>query len=449
MRLSWVSGILGCLFLLVSGCSSPGDYSPSGDAWTKGDVPKVKKDAASTDGPGKMDYSGKKKEVGQPCGGNNQCKEGRCHLGVCVAAKLQGNGTPCTKNAQCKSMSCVGGKCAPGTAAKGTACLSKDECASGLCLAGKCAPPPVGTPCSKDSECASGICYAQKCAKACTKPADCLSGEVCNTDNGKRVFCLKPSYNSGLGKFCGVSGACASGLTCVGSKYDWGTFCRGTCTSDLACPPAMECETATGSTRYCRPRRMCSQCAHDGSCPSSMKCVAMLGGKYCTSSCNPGSTECPMASECKAAAGGNFCQPKSGSCKGNGAVCASCTKNDHCKAGGLCLSFSLSEENFCGADCTSSGSCAGGYKCYTVNSATGKKQCGPALKSGGLYPTCTSGITFPIFGVGDVIDDFAMVGYRDSNNNGTLTDETNLQVIKLSDMAKGAKLILLNISAFW
>ena len=194
---------------------------------------------------------------------------------------------------------------------------------------------------------------------------------------------------------------------------------------------------------------MCSQCVHDGSCPSWMKCVSMLGGKYCTSRCNPGSTECPMASACKAVSGGNFCQPKVGSCKGNGGVCSMCTKNDHCQAGGLCLSFSLTEENFCGADCTASGTCAGGFKCYSVSTTSGQKQCGPTVKPGGKYPTCTNGITFPILGVGDVIDDFAMVGYRDTNNNGTLTDDKTLQVIKLSDMAKGAKLILLNISAFW
>ena len=450
MRTRWTAMAAVCLLVLAVGCGGSVGSKPGNDAAAPTGDSGKKKDKSTADTPGKKDYAGTKKDVGQPCGANSHCKEGRCHNGLCISAKLQTQGTPCNSPAQCKSMKCVGGKCAPGTSAKGAACLNGDECASGKCEAGKCAATSSGS-CTKDSECGSGICYGNNCRAKCTKPADCPTGQICSSDNGKRVFCVKPSFNSDIGKFCGATGSCPSGLTCVGTQYDWGTFCRGTCKTDLDCPPALECETASGSTRYCRPRRTCSRCAHDGSCPSGMKCVSMFGGKFCTSPCNPGSTECPMASTCKAVAGGNYCQPKSGSCQGNGAVCSTCSKNDQCNLGGVCLSFTLTEEFFCGSDCTASGTCGSGYKCYTVNSSTGQKQCGPAQKSGGIYPTCTNGLTFPIFKAGDVIDDFAMVGYRDTNNNGTLADETTLQVVKLSDMAKtaGAKLILLNISAFW
>ena len=155
-----------------------------------------------------------------------------------------------------------------------------------------------------------------------------------------------------------------------------------------------------------------------------------------------------MAAQCKAAGGLNVCQPKSGSCRGNGGICAGCSKNDHCKTGGMCLSMTLSGETFCGAPCTSSASCGGSFQCYNLGTS-GQKQCGPGVPPGSKYPTCSSGITFPIFNKGDKIDDFAMVGYRDTNNNGTLADEQKLQVVKLSHYAKTAKLILLNISAFW
>ena len=407
--------IFGGLLVLTFGCGEAGDDLPAPDA----SMP----DTSTGDGPQKPPNNAK------------------------------GNGQACSGNSQCKSLHCAGGKCAPGSGPVGKSCLHPEECASNKCVAGKCAPggglKPHGSSCAKGGECASTICYAGKCSKPCTKPGDCAGGQLCGSDDGKRIFCYSPKYNPGLGKPCGATGACPPGLTCIGIKYDWGAFCRATCSTDLDCPPAMECETSTDAKRYCRPRRMCSQCVHDGNCQAGDKCVAMLGGKFCTRACNPGSTECPMSAQCMAAGGGNFCQPKVGSCKGDGGICAACTKNDHCKAGGMCLSFSLSGENFCGAPCTSDAACGGNYKCYTVSTSTGQKQCGPKLLSGSTYPTCSSGITFPIFNVGDTIDDFAMVGYTDTNNDGTLSDETQLQVIKLSHLAKGAKLLLLNISAFW
>jgi len=432
------------LALVACGCSgSGGGDSNKKDAaaqyWDSG----KKKDAYKP--PPKLDLGGKKKLAGEPCAANAQCKDGRCHRGICLAGKLGAAGAPCKGPAFCRSVKCVGGKCAPGTMPQGSGCLFPEECLSGKCVNGKCAAKPSGGKCAKDSECGGGVCYKQKCAKRCTKPSDCAAGEVCNTDNGKRVFCLKATYNTNVGKLCGATGSCPGGLTCTGTKYDWATFCRGSCSTDLDCPPALECEKS-GSSRYCKPRRMCSVCAHDGSCPKGMKCVAMLGGKFCTSKCNPGSTECPMAASCKAAAGGHYCQPKGGKCTGNGGVCSPCTKHDQCNSGGLCLSFNLTEESFCGSDCTASGTCSGGFTCYKVSS-TGQKQCGPSKKV--KYATCTNGITFPIYNVGDVINDYAMVGYKDTNNNGTLTDEKTLQVIRLSDMAKGAKIILLNVSAFW
>lgn len=412
--------MVGGLSVLALGCGEAGDGAPTTDA-ALGDV----STSDDTGGVTKKDGSSKK-----------------------------ANGAPCSGNGQCRSNNCAAGKCAMGTGAKGSACVYNVQCTSGFCVAGKCdgggSLKPVGSACAKDGECASGICFSSKCAKSCTKPGDCPTGQICSTDNGKRHFCTKPNYNPDLGKFCGVTGSCPSGLTCVGDKYDWGSFCRGTCATDLNCPPAMECETdISGSAKYCRPRRMCSQCATDLSCPTGMKCVTMLGGKYCTRTCNPGSTECPMAETCKAVSGGSHaCQPKTGSCRGSGGVCSGCSKNDHCNTGGICLSMSLSGETFCGSPCTTASSCGGNFKCYAVGT-TGKKQCGPGIPSGQTYPSCSGGITFPIFNVGDVIDDFAMVGYKDTNNNGTLTDENTLQVIRLSHYASKAKLILLNISAFW
>ena len=420
-RLTRYALLLGCALALAVGCGDSGGDPPAPDAAPP-----------AGDGPLKQDTGGKKDT--KPSG-------------------KQGNGAPCAGPGQCKSDKCLNGKCVNGTATDGTPCTFQEQCANRKCESGKCGSggtgkKPAGASCGKNGECVSGICYDGKCAKPCTKPSDC-PGQICNSDDGKRVFCYTPKYNSKLGAFCGVDGACASGLTCVGNKYDHGAYCRGTCKTELDCPPSLECETAPsgGSTRYCKPRRFCSGCVHDGNCRDGMKCVAMTGGKYCASPCTPGSTECPMAAQCKAAGGLHVCQPKTGSCRGSGGVCSGCSKNDHCKPGGMCLSLSLSDESFCGAPCTSSTSCGGSYKCYNVGT-TGQKQCGPGVLAGGKYPTCSSGVTFPIFNKGDRMGDFAMVGYRDTNNNGTLADETKLQVVKLSHF-KTAKVILLNISAFW
>ncbi len=408
---------LGLALALAAGCGTSGDDPPALDTGPP-----------AGDGP-----TGGKKDTGGTTG-------------------KKGNGSPCNGPAQCKSNTCKGGACVNGTGPGGAPCAYAEQCAKRKCVNGKCGgggtgAKPNGAACGGDGECVSGICHGGKCAKPCSKPADC-PGQVCNSD-GKRVFCYTPKYPAQSGVFCGATGQCTGGLSCVGNLYDHAAYCRGTCQTDLDCPPSLECETSSsGSGRYCKPRRFCSGCVHDGNCRDGMKCVSMMGGKYCASTCNPGSTECPMSAQCKAAGGLNVCQPKTGSCRGSGGICSGCSKNDHCKSGGLCLSMSLSGESFCGAPCTSSASCGGGYTCYTIGS-TGKKQCGPGVPAGGLYPTCSSGVTFPIFNKGDRINDFAMVGYRDTNNNGTLTDETNLQVIKLSQMAKGAKLILLNISAFW
>ena len=423
-RTTLITAVLGCALALAVGCGE-----------SSGDPPAPDGAPPAGDGPQKKDTGGGKKDTG-PSG-------------------KQGNGSPCSGPGQCKSDKCQNGKCVNGTAPDGAPCAFPEQCAKRKCISGKCGgggtgKKPNGAACGgSGGECQSGICHASKCAKPCSKPGDCPAGQVCNSDDGKRVFCYTPKYNSKLGAFCGVDGACGAGLTCVGNMYDHATYCRGTCNNDMDCPPTLECETSfSGSPKYCRPRRFCSGCVHDGNCRDGMKCAAMAGGKFCARACTPGSTECPMFAQCKAAGSLHVCQPKTGSCRGHGGVCSGCSKNDHCKSGGMCLSMSLSGESFCGAPCTSSASCGGGNKCYNVGT-TGQKQCGPGVPAGGKYPTCSSGVTFPIFNKGDRMDDFAMVGYKDTNNNGTLTDETSLQVVKLSHYAKTAKLILLNISAFW
>lgn len=441
---------------------------------------------------------GAKNALGDACGAGSECEGGTCHNGICVSPTPVDNGADCTMGAECKSLVCTSGKCATGAALADAVCLNKEECASGLCTSGKCvlkadgaactqgsecsggtcynllctskkgdgttcsadtdcaggtcyalkctSKKSDGTACTADTDCAGNVCYSSKCAKTCTKSTDCTSGDSCGSDDGKRLFCYTPAYDKDIGKFCGIDGACGS-LTCLGTTGDALAFCSTSCKTDLDCPPAFTCEKQTGGKTYCIRRSFCSPCLGDENCPSDQKCVSMFGAKYCTRTCTKGGSDCPMYADCKDPGDGTYvCQHKQGKCVSDGSLCSPCTKSDNCQSGGLCLTFTLSGESFCGTDCTSSGTCSTGYTCSSVSSTA--KQCVPDAKGTTPYYTCTSGITYPTLQVGDILEDFAMVGYKDLDGSGTTTGK-KLEVIKLSDYASRAKVIVLNIMTFW
>jgi len=386
------------------------------------------------------------KAVNEACQTNGDCADGLCHAGICASPAPKDNGQACAGNGECKSYNCATGKCAAGVTKEGQDCRDKAECASLNCDAKKCALKADGADCAADAECKSTVCYAKKCTKSCTKAADCAKGEICNTDDGKRLLCVKPKYNSDVGKSCAVTGTCTGGLKCLGTKNDPGAACSGECKGDIDCPPAYTCEEASDSKFFCVKRRFCSPCLYDAQCGSSGKCATFGGGKHCTKECTKGSTECPVYAECKDTGGGKYhCVHKAGKCKGDGKLCEPCTKKADCNKGGMCLTFNMSQESFCSTDCTTSKTCPSGYKCYKV-SAAGDSQCGPAAASSTDYPKCVKSLT-PMMKKGDVMDDYAAVGYADSDGDNDLTDE-KLKIIKFSDI-RNKKIILFNISAFW
>lgn len=384
-------------------------------------------------------------EVNEACGGNDECADNICHGGICASTSPVDTGQECSGNGDCKSYNCQSGKCAAGVAAADDKCRDNTECTSNNCNSGKCTLKLAGAACAGDSECVDGICYDKKCTKKCTKPDDCAAKQDCASDDGKRVFCVDRKYKADMGKSCAVSTTCSGGLKCYGSKWDINSVCSGECKNDLDCPPSLECSKGLDDKSVCLARKFCSACLHDGNCPTGQSCVSYGGGKWCSKPCNAGKTECPMFAECKAIGSKHYCQHKAGKCKGDGKLCSPCSSSSDCAAGGGCLSFNLTEESFCGTDCGSK-SCPSGYKCYTVTSG-GKKQCGPTGATSKEMPTCTKKLTFPMMEVGDIMDDFAMVGLADSNGDYSLVDET-LKIVKLSDY-RDKKIILFNISAFW
>ena len=385
------------------------------------------------------------KAVNETCQTNEDCLDGLCHAQICASPAPKDNGQACAGNGDCKSFNCASGKCTAGAVIKDKECLKNEECASNNCVANKCTVKSDGAACASDAECSSTICYAKKCVKSCTKAADCAKGQVCNSDDGKRLLCITPKYNSDVGKSCAVSGSCASGLTCIGTKNDPGTVCSSECKGDLDCPPAFTCVTGADKKKQCIKRRFCSPCLYDGQCGTG-KCATFGGGKHCTRECTKGSTECPVYAECKDTGGGKYhCVHKAGKCKGTGKLCEPCTKNADCNTGGRCLTFNMSQESFCGTDCTQSKSCPSGNKCYQVTQA-GDYQCGPTGATTTDYPKCVKSLT-PMMKPGDIMDDYAAVGYRDSDGDNDLTDE-KLKILKFSDLSD-KKIILFNISAFW
>ena len=298
----------------------------------------------------------------------------------------------------------------------------------------------VGEACKVDNQCISTICAGKKCRKKCTAAKDCDAKEVCGSDDDKRLFCFVPKVDAEIGKTCAVSKTCSSSYKCLGTSatsgvYYPGAYCSTLCTSDVDCPLDFKCSGSTADKMYCLQRKFCAACLNDGNCRPGYKCIENGGKKFCSRSCTSGGTDCPGHADCKAAAGGNYCIHKYGACTGSGGLCDPCRSTKDCKATSQCLTYTFSKESFCATDCTTA-SCVGDYSCHST-----LKKCVPKTN-----PSCTK--YHQRMAIGDVIDDFAMVGYTDSDNNGSLSGE-KLRLIKLSKHAAGAKVILFVISAGW
>lgn len=296
----------------------------------------------------------------------------------------------------------------------------------------------VGDACEGDAQCTSAACVSGFCAAACKATADCGAGEDCTSDNGKRVFCHKRSYAEGTGTTCEITGACPTGLKCIGNKEVPGAVCSATCASDLDCPPTLTCRAQADGNSYCTTRKFCTGCAFDEQCGPGAVCADMGKGKFCSKLCNAGSTECPRYADCTDVGGLPTCVHRAGTCAGDGSVCQPCS--DAACNEGQCLTFPGTLENFCSKDCTTNADC-GTLECSQVSADTTKPhECTPKTNS------CVSKIT-PTMGVGDIMDDFGMIGYVDTNDNISLADETP-KLIHLSDFSD-RKLIAVTISAGW
>lgn len=289
--------------------------------------------------------------------------------------------------------------------------------------------------------------------RACKANSECKTGEQCFTVDGATAFCRVPTSAAGMGDACYLGQKCNKGLKCVGDTGSVRAVCSASCESNLDCPSSMWCfdrgdGTADGHDgKYCMPRRFGASCVTDEHCASGVCTDMGVGTKFCSKTCDVGSTECPRYADCteQLAQDGistrDVCTHRKGYTIGDGSLCEPCTdhacaKND---AGdvGQCLTFG-SGENFCTFPCTSAAECGSGYKC-SQTSANGKS-CIPVANR------CVGKLS-KIYQKGDIFEDYAMIGRTDTNGDGKLSDEEP-QVIKLSDFAD-KDLIGITISAGW
>jgi hypothetical protein len=232
-----------------------------------------------------------RKCVGEGCGGDAECANGRCVDNVCCEAACDGVCQVCGAGGKCESVTgksdadtCAGPAkaCDSAGACKtmnGSPCASDGECASGACARGLCRLP-VNAPCSEPVACASYLCVSSLC-KACSADADCPASK-----------CVGSSCLSFIGSPCAADSDCLNGKCRAGlCRKDLGDLCS----DDTQCVS----EHCSGS--------QCSPCVSPTDCPT--QACEVIGGvgtcllkvaAYCTDSAQCASHDCAgFPGQCK------------------------------------------------------------------------------------------------------------------------------------------------------
>ncbi len=315
-----------------------------------------------------------------------------------------------------------------------------DADAGGAGLGDTAPPSTLGTDCAADKDCGEGeLCHRGVCVASCKTPADC-GGNDCSADAVGRMVCAPAAYSKHIGESCGADGVCPEGTTCIGVPYSAFAFCSAACADDTDCPMSHYCGDAQGQ-KVCLERKFCSSCNHDGNCSNGGACIELQGGRFCSRGCTAGGNDCPRYAACQDVGGGNFqCVHKAGTCIGDGSLCTPCTGEGQCETGGACLTYNHTKESFCATACETT--CPADYNCVKVG---GGNKCVPASKTD---PKCVSSINAKHMDVGDIMEDYSMIGMIDTDGDGILHTEQP-RIIRMSDFQEHHELILLNVAAVW
>ena len=357
----------------------------------------------------------------------------------------------------------------PSASAKRTSpCMLRRESPSTVTSPPVIAAGETDSACAKDADCGTSGAVCNKagyCSTACKSSADCTGGSValqCSSDDGKRAVCVR-AVDANIGKACAPDPdgtLCGAKLECVNDPLNSArSVCTTTCKSDLDCPTHMGCrmvDAASGPASRCMPRDFCAPCVTDEQCGAGNICIDHGSGvKFCSKTCRKGGAECAAYATCADQGDGTFaCIHSSGTCQGDGTLCSACTPFAASPCGdNQCLQISGTGESFCSQPCSKTEACPAGYGC------TPDGNCMPAKFDANkqLIPSslkCVKKIVTQYSKVGDQLEDFAMVGVYDKDQNFDLSTEEP-ELLHLSDFADGGKyaegkdFILVTVSAVW
>ena len=242
---AWVRRSFGIQALCVCGVLGAGGCHPGEDDGQAGNA------TGGAQGSGGSAPSGCLSE-GKSCKESDECCDGKCSLGACLAPDICANDGQSCDSTRCCAGSCKDGICISGAscAQAGESCSNKD-CCSGSCVNSVCQEEPcspAGSSCVDNACCDGKYCYQDVCQAGESVCADL--GESCSTKDCCEYPC--------------VDGMCvAEGLACAAL----GESCANNdCCDEYACKDSV-CRTCFERDRECTsPAECCSGYCSVGKC---------------------------------------------------------------------------------------------------------------------------------------------------------------------------------------
>jgi hypothetical protein len=268
-----------------------------------------------------------KGDLGDACGGNNQCKNGQCVDSTCCGS---------ASCAACYACNLGGGTCKPND---GVACAAQSCPATGdgatqynaaTCSSGSC---NVTT-----SSCGGYKCDgATSCKTKCDLDGDCDADHYCTGLGGSCAA------KGDVGDACGGNNQCKNGQ-CVDGVCCGTATCAGcyTCNYDAAHKGSCHVMDAGPSFGFCLAEDP-DTCGRTGLCDGAGHCAKWDTTTVClAASCTPGTSDLTPASKCD---GAGTCVPPAVSpvscdaysCNASGTGCnTDCSSDADCSTGNSC-----------------------------------------------------------------------------------------------------------------